>query len=373
MFVAIRSFLFCTLLAFPGAVFAQSKIDYYRSLIPVKTQLRDERLTSYQDALMQVLFRMSGSESVFENEQLLQKAKTAHRYIQQFQYVELDSEELRQEGYRESLSVTFSPVFVKKMLTEAGPQFWSEENRPGILVWLVEDNPEFGRQLLNSQSEAPILDALIDAAGKRGLPLSFPLLDLEDQLALSAEDVWNVDEEAIKKASERYSPGVILVGRYSQTSRGGLWSIWQYYHSGESGSYDSRVNIEDEGAEEQLGIDALYPLADFLADRYAIQPQLGAGARLVVEVKGVNDFSDYRSSLSYLEGLAAVSSVHIASVQKSSILLYLESEASIDKLLSVIKLDKKLYHAPISRVDEPVWQQAPRGTIENPLLFEWSS
>lgn len=355
-----------------GHVFANSQINFFQASVPVKSQQRDERRKATEEALFQVLVRMSGSRDIIENEEVLNQLKNAPRYIQQFQYENLESEELLEQGFTDLLMVKFSQSAVRKVLNRSGLPYWAE-NRPKTLVWVVEDMEDLGRSLLNQYSDAEVINSLQASAQARGLPLSFPVLDLQDQQVLSPDDVWDFNEEAIIEASQRYAADVILVGRYSQTSTGNVWSIWQFFHAGATQSYDARLDAESIEAGSQVGPEALAPLADFLAGRYAFHSSGELSDRLVVQLSGVTDFRDYRKSLDYLEGLAAISSLQVAAVRGDSMLLYLASDASVEKLLSVITLDSKL-----DIVDEglelgPVWQSAPKGSAENPLKFSWSS
>ncbi len=350
--------------------FAQG--DYYQGTVPVKSQQAKERRSATEDALLQVLVRMSGSLDPQYDDQILQRLSRASNYVEQFQYQALESETLKDEGYRELLTLSFSAGAVRKILGDANMPFWSE-NRPSTLIWLAEDNVEFGKQLLNQASDSPIVASLVDAGQSRGLPILFPVLDLEDRIALSADDVWSVDEAKLVEASARYGADVILVGRYSQTSRGEVWSIWQFFHAGASQSYDSRVTLDDPKSSAILGEDALFPLADFLAERYAILSRGEDSGRLVVEVDGVSDFRAFRKSLDYLEGLAGVSALQVAEVKDDGLLLYLESEASIDKLMSTINLDSKLVVVADAENALPEWQRGPKGSVENPLQFRWAS
>ncbi len=352
--------------------FGQGLAGYYQGTVPVKSQQSQERRSATEDALLQVLVRMSGSLDPQYDDRILQRLSRASNYVEQFQYQALESEGLKDEGYRELLTLSFSAGAVRKILGDAKLPFWSE-NRPNTLIWLAEDNVEFGKQLLNQASEAPIIDSLIDAGNRRGLPIIFPVLDLEDRIALSADDVWSVDEAKLVEASARYDADVILVGRYSQTSRGEVWSIWQFFHAGASQSYDSRVTLDEQKSNAELGENALFPLADFLAERYAILSHGEDSGRLVVEVSGVSDFRAFRKSLDYLEGLAGVSALQVAEVKDEGLLLYLESEASVDKLMSSIKLDSKLVAVAAEENALPEWQRGPKGSAENPLQFRWAS
>ncbi|MFL0809987.1 MAG: DUF2066 domain-containing protein [Agarilytica sp.] len=372
-FLHILHYCLIGVLLFPGArVFAQDKLNFFQATVPVTSQQRSERVKVTEDAFLQVLIRMSGNSEIIYNDAILLQLDRASRYIQQYQYEDLDSEALREQGFTERLSVSFSQSAVRKVLSQAGLPYWAD-NRPTTLVWLVEDSEEFGRGLLNQYSDSDVVRSLGEAAGLRGLPLSFPVLDLEDQQALAPDDVWDFNEEAIIEASQRYAADVILVGRYSMTSAGDIWSIWQFFHAGATQSYDARIDAENIAAGKKIGPEALSPLADFLASRYAFTSSGELSDRLVVQLSGVKDFSDYRKSLDYFEGLAAISNLQVAAVRVDSMLLYLASDASVEKLLSVITLDNKLSIEQDDLDVGPVWQSAPKGSAENPLKFNWSS
>jgi len=366
----LKGVLFAFFIAFSGV--AQSADDYFQATVPVKNQSSSTRQSAAKLALQQVLFRISGTSAVKDAAGLRGNLAKAISYVDQFQYAPTTDAQLNEQGYTQLVSMRFSPSAVRKMLVDAELPFWSV-NRPSTLVWIVEDSAEFGRQLVNEQSESPVLAGIKSAAAERGLPLRYPILDLDDQLSMSVDDVWELNEAAITKASARYRADVIMVGRYSTTSRGEVWATWQFFHAGATRSHDSRVNLENDTAITELGVDALYPLADFLAERYAIVPKLEIGGSLVVQIEGVRDFGDYRRSMNYLEGLAAISSVTLASVNRGEMMLYLDSKSSVERLIGALALDNKLVPLNDTQTDVPVWQQAPPGTLENPLKFSWSS
>lgn len=351
---------------------AQQDIEYFHAQVPVSSQDSKTRRAAAKEGLESVIVRVSGSAQALGAEGVKEKLKNAIAYVEQFRYLPLHDEALLEQGKRELLSLSFSPEVVKRILLEAKQPYWPI-NRPKTLVWLVEDSPEDGRQLVNNQSSATVIEALQGAAKKRGLPLVFPLLDLDDQVALDPDDVWEFDEESLRIASERYNADVILVGRYSTTSRGEIWSTWQFFHTDVARVYDSRADMSAEDAIAILGEEALNPLADFLAGRYAIIPTLESQAKLVMQVDNIQGFGDYYTVLAYLKRLAAIARVELVSIRQDTVLLYLDAESSADKLVSVLALDGKLRpREVVSATNEiPVWQQMPLGSFENPLNYSW--
>ncbi|VUD51373.1 hypothetical protein TDB9533_01413 [Thalassocella blandensis] len=354
--------------------FAQRDMEYFRAEVPVSSQDSKERRNAAKLGLEDVIIRVSGSGQTLQSAELKSRINNAISYVEQFRYLPLDDEKQRAAGKRELLSLTFSPEVVKKLLLETQQPYWPV-NRPKTLVWLVEDSSEEGRHLVNNQSveSLQVIEGLQHTALTRGVPLIFPLLDLDDQLALDADDVWMFDEEKIAEASLRYNADVILVGRYSSTSKGEIWGTWQYFHAGSSQVYDTRSKMDEEEGYLTLGDEVLNPLADFLAARYAIIPTGESQAKLVMQIANIHNFGDYYRSLDYLQRLAAIARVDLVAIRQDTMLLYLDAESSVDRLVSVLALDGKMQPKVVAAASNeiPVWQQMPLGSFENPLNYSW--
>ena len=361
----------CCLLFVTIEVLAQTSIDYFKATIPVKSQGVNARSAAASEGLEEVLVRVSGNPSILSNPQLTDKIKRALNYVNEFQYRENTDKDEFDEGYEELLVVSFAPSVIERMIINAGEPFWST-NRPETLVWLVEDSSEFGRQLQNHNSETLVTASLAEAAQARGIPLVYPLLDLDDHLVLPVERAWQLDEIAVLEASERYDAAVILIGRYTKTSAGDVISSWQFFHAGESRSIDSRQPIEND--QILLGVDVIDPLADFLARKYAT---VKGGDRetsgLVMELSGVHGFGHYSRALDYLESLSAVEQVAVVAVRGQTLTLQLTSDSQIDQLADIFALNNKLIEQKNDQtLTVPQWEPVVSGTWDNPLRYRWA-
>jgi len=340
-------------------------IDFYRGSVPVHSQSMGERKVAAQKAFAEVIVRMSGTQSSLQIEPIQKAQKDALRYVEQFQYAPLDDADWNAEGYDEQLFLQFSPAAIKRLLMETD-KFWPV-NRPSTLIWLVEDSVDSGKQFVTGEVVPEVVEGFSEAAQERGLPLTYPLLDLQDQMHLSAEQVWRLDEEAILQASKRYDADVVLVGRYSATSQGEYLATWQFFHRGDSRVYDSRNPNS-----AALGRSALYPLADYLGYRYAIAPSDDASPDIVLQLSGIESFAGFRNAFDYLQGLAAISAVKLSVVRQDTMLLSLNSEADLDKFVNVLTLDGRMQQQESVLPGElPAWQQTAPGTRENPLRYRW--
>src|SRR5690606_41001353 len=118
-----------------------------------------------------------------------------------------------------TLWAQFDGVSLSRALRQAGLPDWGTE-RPDVLVWLAVDDG--GDRYLVSESGGQHIAPLVrQAARRRGLPVTLPLLDVEDQRALLFSDVWGGFFGRVETASQRYQPQVILTGKLQRTGAAG--------------------------------------------------------------------------------------------------------------------------------------------------------
>lgn len=370
VFFLISQFLFWAMAGAhaQSSGYSPSNDDFYRALVPVSSQSRSQRNQAAKEGLAVVLRRMSDSRQVDFDVFVKKAQQKAWSYVQQFEYQELPADwptEAPQGDYVNLLMLHFSPTSIKNVLQNAKLNFWPQ-SRPTTLLWLVEDSIDEGKQLLNLDSDSLVIKGIADEAKLRGIPMIYPILDLEDQMKLSADDVWSLEEEPILQASSRYGADVILVGRFSVTSGGSVRATWQYYHEGETRVYDNvSPNLMVTGSE---GID---PLVDFLASKYSIPAIDEHASRLIVRILGVTQFGDYRQVLDYLESKTIISNVRLMSVGEEDLMLSVASDADVDRFIDAIKLGSKLHLQETDVIEQPVWQVQAKGTPTNPLIYHW--
>lgn len=348
------------LLLMYGVASRADTAGYYSASVPVNSQSIAERERAAAQGLQQVLVRMSGIADISTYPRTLDVLTKASRHIQQFHYELVRGADGRRV---EHLVMRFSPSVVENLIKEAGLPYWPP-TRPTTLVWLVEDDVTEGKRLINDTS-GPVMQGLSAGAQQRGVPLLLPLLDLDDQLAITAEQVWNLDEDAILSASERYAADAVLVGRYTRTFSGQWWTTWQYFHQGTGRLYEYRG--EDAFLQGQQG---LAPLADYLAGRYALESNPEAADQLYVQLSPVSDFGAYRKALDYLRSLAVVTSYDLLAVTDDVLFLSLRLNGSQNQLLSALSLDNKMRSRTPPATQAP-WMTDNTGSAEKPLQLQW--
>jgi hypothetical protein len=305
----------------------------YLASVPVAGQSPAELNRAARAGLAEVVVRVSGQSASARHPALAAAIGNAERYLYQYRYENNPSTAPDAAPLLAHLSFSQPPI--ESLLREAGLPLWGD-NRPVLLVWLAVDE-DGNRALVNQESHQDLMLALQQQARRRGLALRFPLLDLADMSALSAEDVWQMDLLKIRAPSERYRADALLVGRINAVAGGRWLGGWTLAVNGQ------RVAVDGEGD----GLSAfLTPtidrLADALAAQYAVAADGAAAQAVRLRLVGVASFSDYARVLTYLGRVGSVKQVDTLQISGDEMLLQLQIEGQRDQLVRALALDHRL-------------------------------
>jgi len=344
--------LYLCLLSFNA--FAVNVSDLYRISVAVDDQSEESRTLGVQWAFQQLLIKVSGYQEVLENPILVAASKNANRYMQGFSY---HQDLVDDQVY---LQAWFSKALVIPLLRRAQAPVWGE-NRPLLLNWLAvevatisadsEEQIVFnsdtttdtsgqldGGRLLISEQVPEWQGRLGRAFSERGLPILWPMNDLEDQTALPLDQLWWLISESIVQASLRYHVDAVLAGKLNQSAAG----VWQY--EGLLIRGEQRLDILTEGDSPLAALtNVSTQVGKFFADQFAIKSDpMNGRAGIRVLVRNVKNFSDYSNVLKYLQGISGVRLVEVSQVDRDNLELYLYLEGKWDKVQRIIRLDNRL-------------------------------
>lgn len=340
---------------------ARASTEYFSAQVPVSSQRASDRNVALTQALANVLVKVSGSLDAPETELGRKAQANAGAYVQQFRYIQPNQSQ-REEGVSLLLKADFDPGKVRRLLKDSGQGVWPS-NRPQTLIWAIEDTPENGRQIITDASN-PRVAGIFERAQERGLPLLWPLWDLDDQFMLSAESLWELDDEAILAASARYDVTTVLIARYSQTSGDEWFATWQFYHAGEQRSYDFRTENPSE-----LGAVGLDPLVTFLAERYAVQSSTDENELLqVVELQGVDSYHNYSVALDYMAKQPLIRQVSLVGVRDRELVLHILLSGTWQQLSDALALDRKV---ELLNPPEGAHEESTLGAPDQPAKLQW--
>ena len=294
----------------------------YEAEVAVKDQSVAARGPALREALTEVLIRLSGDRDLVRQPGVAALLAQADSHVQQYGYRPAPAD-ARDPGAPWRLRVRFDGGGLERALRDLGLPFWGGE-RPETLVWLAVEQPG-QRQLLGETDATEVKDGLLSTARHRGLPLIFPLLDLEDRARVSFSDVWGGFLEPVLEASRRYRPQALLIGRLHQSGSGAWQASWILRLQDSEQRWSGSATEPGALAAEGMG-----RVADELAARFAVVDTGGAGGRLRITVAGVTDTGDYARLNRYLASLSALQSAQLQTLagDRAEYLLELQGDAS---------------------------------------------
>lgn len=282
-------------------------------------------------ALAEVLARLTGSSDNLRTPEANDLLKQPGRFVEQFRFREAPADARRSK--RLSLWVQFDGVALAREVRAAGLPYWGRE-RPDLLLWLAIDDR--GQRYLMSETVEPGATAARAAGKQHGLPLTLPLIDLEDQRAIQFTDVWGAFTGTIATASRRYRPQVVLTGRLERSSTSGEWrTAWQLMDGANSQSWKGHADSLDDALDAGLG-DA----AEWLAVRYAVVAGDSGMRSLVVEE--ISSLEDYARVSAYLGSLSPVDKVSVLRAEDREVEFNLKLSAEASSLQQLIALGRVL-------------------------------
>jgi len=350
-----------------SSVFGTTVKKLYEISIPVYSQSTKEREAAITKAFEELLVKVTGKTGIGEIEEGQALLKNARRYIRSFRYkaierktpeipksdeevvttdeqdlvgiqdipVESTPQEAEEPQPEQNLIVIFDEQAVKNDLWKNKLPVWGK-TRPATLVWLAVQDQN-SRRLIDASEPLPLLEYISKYAYKRGVPIVYPLLDLEDQINLNVTDVWGGFKDSLVSASERYQPEAIVAARLYLDSFGVWESRWSFYLGSEELQW--RSSATDQEIAIQKGIDYL---ADKLAERYAHVPSSGDENSTLIFISDVNNLSDYDKVSRYLSSLSAIKKVFVSQVQMNEVIYQLDLRGSKSALKQAISLSKIL-------------------------------
>ncbi len=389
-FSAHPAFLLVLLLsaAHYGSVSALQVSGLYSERVAVSNESDAERNRAFREALSAVVLKVTGNLQSLDHPAVVRALNNAQSYVEAISYsselvaaetpVLLPSDQEPEAGSGQDdgvadpdavpnnemttattieqryVDVDFAASLINNMLIEADIPVW-DSNRPSVLVWMSLQNEEGERRLLTAE-EAEIIRTMQDFGEARGLPIIFPVLDFEDRRNLSEDLVWTLDEEAIRRASERYRADSVLSGRLHFTASGELVGLWQFI-------FQDEVDVFD-GFSTELAVYLNEPLdriTSQLASYFAIVPEAAATQFVRLRVDGIGDLQDYSSLISYVSSLGLVQTVAPASVQGDRLELQLGLAGDSRQLFELLALDRDLL--PIA---------SSQGESDSVLHYRWT-
>ncbi len=341
------------LLSLTGIPPLQAEIvdDLYTVELPVADQTTSQRLELFKQAFREVVTKVSGSVMAVESPGFERPLNNSSRYVHQFRYVvrkdensdEFDSGQLM-------LSVVFNKDAIDNLLRENAIAIWGKE-RPSTLL-LISYNVNKDASIVSSDTTPAVVKELDELSARKGLPVLFPLLDLEDRVQLGIQDIIDLNANSIGALASRYAPDAVLVGQIIGQAGKGWQGIWQARFSDQEFNWNfkssSRQDIMDQ---------AIAGLAQILASEYALQSYQAVDEYILFTVDQMFQVTDHIKVQSYLQSLDAIESLRLVLISDDRVTYRVKLRHAAEDLSRLIGLGYVLEQLELPQIDAAANQQ----------------
>ena len=304
-----------------------SSEQYYTVTLDVPDRSERARRQAMRKALGIVLRRMTGRAELPTGTAVRGALDAAEGYALSFGYA-------RRGDGGSAMIVRFDPRGIRQVIEEAGLSVWSLA-RPRVVAWVLVEGAD-KEMILDASSQHGIALAMKRSAEEFGVPLVFPLMDIDERLEMRPMLLRGLFFDQVRQASRRYDADYILLGRVAQSKDNDDWSgSWVLSQPGTAIS-----ETASNGAAEAVARAGLGFVLEALSSRFALHVQ--SDVRVRISVEGVRGLSDYAALLRYLRELDGVERAETRELTRDLLTLDIWLATSWEGFLDLLGQDRRL-------------------------------
>ncbi|MEN9583528.1 MAG: hypothetical protein RLZZ616_534 [Pseudomonadota bacterium] len=306
-------------------VSAAQVTDLYQGKAPTSGDM----VAAQSQALGEVLVKVTGKRDILTQPAVVKALAAPGDYVQHYGYQDV--------GPVKFLKADFDVAKVNALISQSkfallGPA------RPQVAIWLVINEGE--RRLLPDQSSDGWAAALRAQSQAMGLPVSIPLMDLDDNMAVNATDVWGRFADPILKASQRYGAEMVVLGKL--TPEGETWNIdWGLYGPKAGGEQAELTRGSGSGTQVEVAQGFADGLAAWLVQNYGARISGVASSQTLV-VEGLSGIDGMITVQKMLQGMASVTKVEIGQLEGDKVTFHLALQGDKAELIRGLQLESRL-------------------------------
>lgn len=317
--------LIATLSFILGVSTAQAKqlTDLYQAVVPAG----QSQSVWQQQALAQVLVKVTVNPTVVEQAAIKAELKNAGNYIKTFAAISSE------QG--PALKVGLDEQKVQHLLSLNQIAIWGAR-RPVLVLWPVEQTAE--SRLFMQGAAHPVLSQLQQQAEAIGLPLELPTAADSFAPSLSQDEVWAGNWLLIEQASLPFNADQTLILLFDQPTAGQYRLTWQGYEQDQLVSNELLAS-----SQQELATMFLKDLTTELASKFAVQLGSQQGqTELELDIEGLTNFVDQVKVQQMLSAMLSVKQVTVQERKADLLKFKVQLAADRDAFINSLSLERRL-------------------------------
>jgi len=285
-------------------------------------------------ALQQVLVKVSGNVGVTQRDETRLLLNKTQQLISQY-------------GYRDIQGAHyFSAVFDKNKINQAlkdmQQPIWGD-TRPTTLIWLINNDEIVSDNDIKQRVDGTLSQTLQQSKQQRGIEVQFPLMDLDDNLALSVSDIKGRFYDQVSEASARYQQAYFVVAELQQANSDRWKLSWQLLHPNDSATRTNvLLNEEFVGSKVSVTQQMVDALADYYASQYAILENSGDKFTQTLFVDGISSLGQLAQLHATLKNMLAISSYTIVAAQQEQVTIQVKLKGGVNSFKNALRVEPHL-------------------------------
>lgn len=319
--------------------------NLYTVELPVADQTTAQRLAVFNQAFREVVVKISGTDAALEHPGFERPLKNSSRYVHQFRYVILKNETSNAfDSGQLILRVDFNQELVENLMRENDIPVWGKE-RPSTLL-LISYDVNKNASLVSSDTTPDLVDELDEMANRLGLPVLFPLLDLEDRMIMGVRDIMNSNDANIDALAARYGPDAVLSGQLIGRAGKGWQGVWQARFSDQLFSWTYQAASRQDALNQ-----AISQLARTLASEYALESYKYFEQDVLFSVDQMTGVEDHIKVQKYLQSLDAIESARVILIDSDKVTYRVKLRNTAEDLHRLISLGYVLEQLELPQIN----------------------
>ncbi|WP_394132767.1 DUF2066 domain-containing protein [Shewanella maritima] len=330
--------------------------------ITVESRSRAERSNALKQALADLFIKNSGHQEVVMHPLISEQINRPEALLTQYTYREVENELV--------LQAVFDHQQLIQLLRQADLPVWGAQ-RPLTLIWMSMPD-ESGYQVLSDMTAEPIRKVVAEDAENKGIPLLFPLMDLDDLMQVSVTDIRGQFANSIAQASERYDVEYFAIGNLDEVAGQIRYQVSLFEKGGQQNIIQPLVTYQAMSSDyENASQQVVDRLTEYFVGRYAIASS-GEDIKTLVSFTQVENMKDVVEIEAYLTQSTAVKSFSIHRLQHDIVSYQVELFSQIEDFERFLNISNQL--TPVQTLsDIPPSTGAPLDGVEQnfELIYQW--
>lgn len=330
---SIKSSIFCACcLLFQSNVIAAEVSQLDQTLVPVESRSVAERRKATSLGLKEVILKNSGTQAAISHPNIQAKVKDPSSLLRQFGYQELEGELY--------LQLNFDHQRIIKLLRDAQLPVWGKQ-RPLTLIWLVE-NDVGKREIINDASQLPARALFQSASESGGVPMLFPVMDLDDNMNVTINDIRGMFVDQVATASQRYQSDYFVMASVDTRAEQVSYNFALYPRGSSEAVLSpliSKTNLVKDL--DAAVIEISTAISEYYVGRYAIA-DTGTDLNSYVTFVDITEMKQIVEIEKYFKQLSAVKSVQLTQLQGTHITFKLDLFGTEDDLHRLMQLEPRV-------------------------------